>query len=191
MKVLSKLIETPRRMDQSTFFPGLSGNISYFDGYLLLVTISGADMSNLSESDFVFLNCTENHFQLKQRGGGPDPSSESLLHINSYLKTGPGVILHSHPTYSVILSKKEVSLEMESEGARELVGERINVLSRAEAGSEKLAEKVSNRLKESGVALVENHGLFVKADSFKRARAITEEVERACKKNIVNSIIDG
>ncbi|OUJ18169.1 Ribulose-5-phosphate 4-epimerase/Fuculose-1-phosphate aldolase AraD [Methanonatronarchaeum thermophilum] len=191
MNKVGDIVKIVKCMGNNSFFPGYSGNISVYEDPLLLISSSGTDLKNITTSDFVFLECRLDSFQLKQRGGGLVPSSETPLHIKTYEKTGPGCILHSHPDYSVVLSEKIDEIEFRSEGALELIGNKIEVLPEFDAGSLELAEKVSDYLKKNEVALVRNHGLFVKTDSLERAVSLTETVERDARQYYLELVIDG
>ncbi|WGI17784.1 class II aldolase/adducin family protein [Methanonatronarchaeum sp. AMET-Sl] len=190
MNIVSQIIDKTSNLESGCFFPGYSGNISNCSEGYLLITSSGSNISKLSKKDFVFFRCSEQSFQLKRRGGGQEPSSESPLHIKTYQKTGPGFIVHSHPEYSVVISQKRDSLKLRSEGARDLIGKEIEIIPEITAGSIDLAEEVSNYLKNNEVALVRNHGLFVKSINIERACKLTELVERNAKQIYLESVID-
>ena len=71
---------------------GAEGNLSTFDGEMLVITLTGAELHALQPDDLI---------EGRLAGPLPGASSDVGVHRERYVADGPGAIAHAHPTGSV------------------------------------------------------------------------------------------
>jgi ribulose-5-phosphate 4-epimerase/fuculose-1-phosphate aldolase len=89
-------VEEFRSAGRTLFSLGLvkeaEGNLSVFDGRVLLITRTGAALRDLGRDDVV-------------RGGlddaMPGASSDLAVHLRLYRERGPGAVVHAHPAGTI------------------------------------------------------------------------------------------
>lgn len=180
------IVEKGKKLAKKDFIFGGSGNISYRDQNFLFITKSGSRLGDLSEKDIIFLPNTMEKFQSKRGGRGPYPSIETGLHILTYQKTNAKAIIHTHPIFSSIISKKIQKMKISDEDYRTIKNREIPVIQNYEPGSKALAKNVSEKLKNKNALIVKNHGVFGKGKTLDEALKINEKIEEIAKKHYLN-----
>ena len=71
---------------------GAEGNLSTFDGEMLVITRTGAELHALQPDDLI---------EGRLAGPLPGASSDVGVHRERYVADGPGAIAHAHPTGTV------------------------------------------------------------------------------------------
>lgn len=186
MDKVSEIIEKGNKLYENGYLAGGSGNISFRDLNNLFITRSGSCLGDLTQEDVLFLPLDEDFFQSKRRGRGVKPSIEGKLHIKTYQKTDKKSIIHSHPTYASVLSKKTDTLDVTEEAYFTIKSEEVPVIQNYKPGSDKLADEVSNGLVENNGVVVENHGVFAASSSLDQALKINEVIEDLSKNLFLN-----
>ena len=158
---IGKLLATSRLID------GASGNMSFKIGETIYITKSGVSLDELTEESFVIL-----------KGHVKNASVDQTIHRKIYEKTEYNAVLHCHGVYNVVLGAKlDVIEPVDLEG--KLYFGRIEVVD-GQFGSEELAEKISETVKQKGVAIVRNHGVYAAGKSLRDAYNKASYVEHSC-----------
>ncbi len=158
---IGKLLAASRLID------GASGNMSFRIGDAIYITKSGVSLDELTEESFVLL-----------RGYVKDASVDQLIHRKVYEKTDYNAVLHCHGIYNVVLgSRMEIIEPVDLEG--KLYFGKIKVVD-GQFGSEDLAEKISDCIREKGVAVVRNHGIYAAGENLRDAYNKASYVEHSC-----------
>lgn len=188
MNNISNLIKIGKKASEKGFTPGISGNISIKDNKILYITKTGSKLSNLSKEDLVFLNNDLDSFHLKKRGSGPSPSIETGLHIKTYNKTNSNAILHTHPLFTRLISKDTDKLSINQEERKSIEIKEVPIINNYEAGSNKLAKKGSEKLKQNKAIILKNHGLLTRSKNLNEAFKKTETIEEVAKLQYLSNL---
>jgi methylthioribulose-1-phosphate dehydratase len=97
-----ELIRIGRRFDARGWVLGTSGNFSIVlgrDPLRMAITRSGTHKGELTEDDILTID-GDAHVV----GGRGTPSAETLLHVEIVKSRGAGAVMHTHSTWSTILS---------------------------------------------------------------------------------------
>jgi L-fuculose-phosphate aldolase len=155
--IIRDILEVCKRLDQKGLVNAYEGNISVLQNGLVYVTPSGKNKAFLNEE----MICVLEAGSLKQVGGVFPPSSELLLHINSY-QTRPdiGAVIHCHPPYltGYALARKPV----ESRAYPEMmhVFKKIPVAAYGRPGTAAIFESARELIKNHDGILLANHGVL-------------------------------
>lgn len=144
-----------RRLYKQRLTTSSGGNVSMknSDGYIF-ITASQTDKSCIKYKDIIVFDSELNNLTPELK-----PSMESEMHINIYkMRPDISAIVHSHPiyasTFAIIDTKFYSSLTGE---ARYVLGE-VAEIDYELMGTKKLAELSANKLKNSNVGIMKNHG---------------------------------
>ncbi len=189
MPNLRKIKNIGKDLTKKELCSGGSGNISIRDNDLVYITKSGIDLDKITEDNIVFLPLDLEEFQKKRRGEELTPSIETELHIKTYKKTNAESIIHTHPLFTNVITKKLNEIEFGKEKSKIIGNKKINVLENKPPGSTDLADSVSNELKDKKATIVREHGLFVRAKTLDRANKTTKLIEKECKLVYLNNLL--
>jgi methylthioribulose-1-phosphate dehydratase len=116
----TQLAEIARQCYARGWAPGTSGNFSAVvsrDPLRLAITTSGVDKGTLSPGQILEID-----EQGKVVGGSGRPSDEASLHLAISRARGAGAVLHTHSTWSTILSETATGDGLAIEGYEMLKG---------------------------------------------------------------------
>ena len=197
MKQIEQLIEISRKYGQdSRFVIAGGGNTSYKDDERLWVKASGHALATITEDGFAMLDREKmNIISTKQYSTnssereaeatedlmaacitkGRKPSVEASLHN---AMSAP-FIVHLHPT---LINGLMSSVDVEAQTSR-LFGDEVLYVPYSDPGyalymkvSQAIAQYVANKGHEPQVILLQNHGIFVGADTTQEIEAIYDRV---------------
>ena len=197
MKQIEQLIEISRKYGQdSRFVIAGGGNTSYKDDERLWVKASGHALATITEDGFAVLDREKmNIISTKQYSTnssereaeatedlmaacitkGRKPSVEASLHN---AMSAP-FIVHLHPT---LVNGLMSSVDVEAQTSR-LFGDEVLYVPYSDPGyalymkvSQAIAQYVANKGHEPQVILLQNHGIFVGADTIQEIEAIYDRV---------------
>lgn len=197
MKQIEQLIEISRKYGQdSRFVIAGGGNTSYKDDERLWVKASGHALATITEDGFAVLDREKmNIISTKQYSTnssereaeatedlmaacitkGRKPSVEASLHN---AMSAP-FIVHLHPT---LINGLMSSVDVEAQTSR-LFGDEVLYVPYSDPGyalymkvSQAIAQYVANKGHEPQVILLQNHGIFVGADTIQEIEAIYDRV---------------
>jgi L-fuculose-phosphate aldolase len=157
---------------------GTSGNVSVrLDDGDVIVTPTLVSLRNLRPSDLVRTDARG-----VVRDASQHATSELPLHLAAYAaRSDIRVVIHTHPTFCVVMSKIGRVFERDTVGARETLGEVAWTPFRP-AGSAELASVTSAEFaRGAAVVLMERHGVSAVGQALEEAFVSTDLVEEAAR----------
>lgn len=174
----NELISYGRELWDRRLVMGTSGNLSIrLDEKTILATPSGQSLRNLEPADLVRCDLSGSPADPAQQ-----PTSELPLHLAAYVaRPSVSVVVHTHPTFCVVLSKLRAVFARDTVGARETLRD-IGFTPYHAAGSAELAQVVAAAFA-SGLdnVLMERHGLSCIGASLEDAFMQTDLAEEAAR----------
>lgn len=170
----SKIVEYGKKLISSGLTKGTGGNLSIFNRKknLMAISPSGIDYFDITSQDIVILDLKGEILD-----GVRKPSSEIEMHRIFYEKRKDiDAIIHTHSTYATSLS----CLRWKLPAVHYLLasaGKDIRCADYATFGTEELAKKAFEAMKDRRAVLLANHGLLVGSHSLEDAFNISEDVE--------------
>jgi L-fuculose-phosphate aldolase len=158
IRIIKDILEVCRRLDQKGLVNAYEGNISVRQDGLLYITPAGKNKAFLNEE----MICVLEADSMKQVGGAFPPSSELLLHANSYqTRADIGAVIHCHPPYltAFALARRPV----ETKAYPEMMGnfKKIPVAPYGRPGTAAIFEPARELIKTYDGVLLANHGVLV------------------------------
>ncbi len=180
-KLKQEIIETGSWIMKKQLTWGTSGNISARDGEHVYITASGTVMGNLQEEDIIV--CDLNGTILE---GDKKPSKETQMHLEVYRKR-PEVkaVVHTSPFYSTFCACMKLPVKTNLFIESMYYTENLQRIPYFHAGSQALAQAVSEVCQKSHVILMEHHGILVYDTKLSECRTGLEVCENVCKMNIL------
>ncbi len=171
--LIEEILKTGRLLFEEGLVGGRAGNISYAYRDRLLITRTGALLSDLSEEDIIEVPL-EGEGLLDGRA-----SSELIVHREILKKTARRAVVHAHPVHAISLSfTHEVIKPIDSEGYMILREVPVIAPQRVSASPE-LARVASEALKSAKVVVVRSHGAFAVGDSPTEAYSYLSTLEHS------------
>jgi len=167
---------------------GREGNISMRMGGLMLVKATGQFLSDATPKDFVKVD-----LQRPPKGWKREPSIEVNMHRLLYLKR-PDVnaVVHTHPPYVTSFCVAGLRLQPVTTEASFYFPKGIDLLPEEEPGSLRLADAVSEKLKDGGDSLLlERHGLVTLGRSLHDAMQLSISAERTAQVALLSRLLKG
>lgn len=175
------------RLYQKGLTTSLGGNISVKgDGNFYYITPSSLDKATLDEKVIAKVDLASNnltpHLKL---------SIENEMHRQIYLTRGDvKAIIHAHPVFATTFSatSKEINTKLTGESVAMI--KNYSLVSYHKMGSDALAKAVADGLKNSDVALMENHGVVAVGSSLLEAFERIEVFENCAKMTYISENLD-
>lgn len=165
-----------KKLIASGLTTGTGGNISVCNRDLSLIAISpsGMDYFETTPEDVVLIDLDGNVVEGKRK-----PSSEKDMHRIHYMRRDDiGAVVHTHSTYSTILSTLRWDLPAVSYYIAIAGGPDVRCADYAAFGTWELAESSFRAMEGRLACFLANHGLLCRAGDLASAFTIAEEVER-------------
>ena len=160
---IGKLLASAKLID------GASGNLSFNIGDVIYITKSGVNLDDMTENSFVKLKIGE---------FVRDASVDQIIHQKIYQKTDYSAVLHCHGIFNVVLGARMDSIEPIDLEGKLYFGE-VRVVE-GQFGSPELAELISDAVREKGVAVVRNHGIYAGGKNLRDAYNKASYLEHSC-----------
>lgn len=155
LEVASEILKYGLKISAEGFTKGTWGNISKRAGQFVYITPSGKPYDKLEPWGICVLDIDGNVLYAPFK-----PSSEYLMHLEIYkARSDVNAILHTHPTYSTVVSVSADSVPPIVEDAVMILGETLWVSNYAPPGSKELADEAVRALGENHCVFLRNHGL--------------------------------
>ena len=146
------IIEYCLRMLKDGLTVGTSGNVSVRVGDTIAITPSGVDYESLVSEDICVITLDGDHVD------GPDnPSSEVPMHTVVYQNTDALAVVHTHPVYATVLGTLVDEIPP-IHYMLALLGGPVRVAPYAQFGTQELARRCSEAMKDRYGVLLRNHG---------------------------------
>lgn len=187
-RLKKRLVGVCQRSGAQGWCPGTLGNISVFDPEVGRVYIkrSGADLNGLRLEDVLTLDIGGNILE-----GEGQPSIEANFHLGIYAaRNDVRAVFHVHPPFATAYAVKGTKIPMVTEAAKILLID-VPLLSYAAAGSDELAEKVTENFKDTKVkaVLMREHGVVSIGVTLEDAYHTTALVEDTAKVAFLSALL--
>lgn len=167
--MFEEAIEVGKLLAEAKLIDGASGNMSFKLGDTIYITKSGANLYGLSDKSFV---------KMKLGEFVREASVDQIIHQKIYEKTDYNAVLHCHGVFNVVLGIKTNRINPVDLEGKLYFGE-INVVE-GQFGSPELAELISDSVKDKGVAVVRNHGVYAGGKNLRDAYNRVSYLEHSC-----------
>lgn len=173
------MIRDFQRIGRDLFLAGLnsshSGNLSVRLGDRVVITRRGSMLGHLEQPDLIETGLDKNDSNITLA------STEIGVHRAIYKGTAALAIVHAHPVYATAMSLIEDEIiPIDSEGQYLL--HKIPVLGvEHTVGSQEVAAKLPELLKEYKIVMVRGHGSFAVGQLLEEAYQWTSSLENICK----------
>ncbi len=173
------MIRDFQRIGRDLFLAGLnsshSGNLSVRLGDRVVITRRGSMLGHLEEQDLIETGLHKNDAHITLA------STEIGVHRAIFKGTAALAIVHAHPVYATALSLIDNEIiPIDSEGQYLL--HKIPVLGvEHTVGSQEVAAKLPELLKEYKIVMVRGHGSFAVGQLLEEAYQWTSSLENICK----------
>ncbi|ASJ08048.1 fuculose phosphate aldolase [Thermococcus siculi] len=174
--IKAQLVKYSRLAHEKGLTAAFGGNLSTRRGSLIFIKATGAVMDDMTAEQVAVIDMNG------RQVSGVRASSEYRLHLVVYRKrTDVRAIAHLHPPYSIAASTLiDVELPIVTPEA-EIYLQRIPIVPFKPAGTQELADAVSDALCHSDAAIMENHGIVTVGRSLREAFYKAELVEESAK----------
>ncbi len=167
--MFEEAIKVGKLLAAAKLIDGASGNMSFRTGETIYITKTGVNLDEMSENSFV---------KLKVGEFTREASVDQIIHQKIYEKTEYSAVVHCHGVFNVVLGSRMDSIEpMDLEG--KLYFGEVRVIE-GQFGSPELAELISDVVKEKGVAVVRNHGMYAGGKNLRDAYNKLSYLEHSC-----------
>ena len=174
LKERKEIVEYGKKLVTSGLTKGTGGNLSIYNRQegLMAISPSGIDYFEIRPEDVVVLDLDGNIVD-----GDKKPSSELDMHRIFYKnREDIDAIIHTHTIYATTLSCLNITLPPVHYMVA-LAGLDVKCAKYATFGTEELARKAFEAMKDRYAVLLANHGLLAGAKDLANAFNITEEIE--------------
>lgn len=174
MDQLQELIEVGRDAVERGLVLASAGNISIrLNETEFLVTGSGTWFDKLTPESFTRMNLDGEIIS------GPKPSSEWKLHQRAYqARPDANCVIHMHPNTATLLASLNIPIRLITLDHAFYVGN-IGISEFYPNGSDELADKSAEQLREHNCVILKHHGCSVVADSVSMAYRRALNLENA------------
>ena len=179
MKEKKEIIESSNFLFNRKLVTGKAGNVSVKfeknNEELVAITPTLKSLHNLKEEDIVIVDLDGNVLSEGK------PSSEVYMHLGIYKeKKDINAIVHTHSPYATgfAFSKHKIK---RLEGFGKIEREYLAEIPYEKPGSEELAKKASEALKNEDVLILKNHGVISVGKDLKEASSLADFVEETSK----------
>lgn len=180
-----RVVETARRTVADGLVVGTSGNVSARVGDTVLVTPSGVPYDRLGPGDAVGVD-----LEGRQVLGELVPTSELPMHLAVYRHTEAAAVVHTHAVHATAVSTlvDEVPAIHYVTAA---LGGPVRVAGYALYGTDDLARKMLDALRDRSGCLLRNHGTVVYGATLDQAYDRTAQLEWMCRVWLTAAAVPG
>jgi len=164
------LVAHARRMAPDDLAPGMSGNLSVRRGGVMAITPSGMPYERMNPADICLVRTSDAVLL-----SGPQPSTETPMHLAMYQAGNAAAIVHTHSPFVVALSTVLDELPAIHYAMADLGGP-VRVAPYLRFGTDKLAAGAAAALAGRSAVFLRNHGALAcgptLARAYERARTL-------------------
>jgi L-fuculose-phosphate aldolase len=164
------LVAYARRMAPDDLAPGTSGNLSVRRGELMAITPSGMPYERMTSADICLVRTSDAALV-----SGPQPSTETPMHLALYQASHATAIVHTHSPFVVALSTVLDELPAIHYAMADLGGP-VRVAPYVRFGTDQLAANAAAALTGRSAVILRNHGALTcgpaLACAYERARTL-------------------
>jgi L-fuculose-phosphate aldolase len=157
-QLIGDILTVCRRMDAKGLVNAFEGNISALQDGFIYITPSGKNKAFLDEGMIAVLE----EQSLKQMGGKFPPSSELLLHTQSYkARADIKAVIHCHAPYLTAFALNRRPVKSRAYPEMMHVFKKIPVASYGRPGTADIFTGVAELIEKHNAVLLANHGVLV------------------------------
>ncbi|MBU1087500.1 MAG: class II aldolase/adducin family protein [Candidatus Omnitrophica bacterium] len=183
---IKELIKYSQLIAAQDLVLGSSGNISLKSGKDMLIKASGLCMSEAQSADFLKVALKNLAYKSKKL----KPSCEAKMHAICYaMRPDINCVIHTHPLYATTLVSCAIKPRLISPEFILSIGSELKIVEYVCPGTEKLAEKVGQAVKNSDIVYLKNHGLLAVGKTLKEAYTRTLLAEQMAKMQIIAQLL--
>ena len=187
-KNIYEIIETSAEIYDKGLVCGKSGNISVRfkknDSDVVAITPTLKSLSDLCEKDIVLVDMDGN---VLTKG---KPSSEVNMHLEIYKKRlDVNAIVHTHSPYATGFAFSSKRLKR-LEGFGAIKSPYLSYIEYEKPGSDELALKASEGIKDEDVLILKNHGVICVGENLKEAKLLAVFVEETAKTQFITYMLN-
>ncbi len=184
-KIVNELVKHSKRLSNNNLVSGSGGNISIRYKNKIYISSSGSKLYDLSKKNISIIDIDKEHLDKNT----PSPSSEWRMHLKCYKKRNDiKALVHTHPVYANVLGlMKSEKLSVSYEPVT-VIGSEIKKIEFLTPGSQELAEKVSENIKNSNGLILIGHGILTVGKDISEAVDRNLCFEREAKRWVLEKI---
>ena len=181
---VKRLIKTCNDLYENKFVSGKSGNVSIrLDDYIA-ITPTLMSLGDLKEEDIVLVDMKGNCLT------SGEPSSEVGMHLAIYEKRDDvNAIVHIHSPYVTGFAFSDKKIKR-LEGFGQINQQYLSSIEYERPGSEELALKASEGIKDEDVLILKNHGMICVGNNLKEAQSLAMFIEESAKTQFVSIMLN-
>ncbi|MCL2687147.1 MAG: class II aldolase/adducin family protein [Methanobrevibacter sp.] len=185
---IKSIIEISKYLFKKKLVSGKAGNVSarFKDNGMDVIAITPTlkSLGDLKEEDIILVDIEGNNLT---KGV---PSSEVYLHLAIYKeKKDVGGIVHTHSIFATGFAFSDKKIKR-LEGFGEIKSPYLAEIAYEKPGSEKLATKSAEALKNEDVLILKEHGVIVTGENLKEACLLAEFVEDIAKTQFISHTLN-
>ncbi|MHA2232278.1 MAG: class II aldolase/adducin family protein [Candidatus Hodarchaeales archaeon] len=193
LAIKQELCEAIKELYSQRFLTDFGGNVSCRAGDedSIWITPAGVQKNRVSPGDLIRVSL--NGTVLETPESNPTPSIELKLHLAIYEEDEDyNAVVHSHGPYATAFSIAPIDIPPLTDETQILVPDlKDSLIAYAPRGSEELASTIAEVITDSGIAIIQNHGLFTAASTLNHAIVLTRAVEEAIRLYCIAKQIGG
>ena len=184
--IREKLTEYGKKIVEKKLVAGSGGNISAREGNFVYLSPSGFFLDDIKKNEWVKVDIKTGEIY-----GGLKPTCEISTHLGIYKeREDVNVVFHTHPPLTVGLISSGMDFKPFFPDFVAVLGKEIPVIDYVPPGGEEMRKRVVEKIKNSNVVLIRNHGAICVGETFKEAFARAWMVEDTAK-SLIASLISG
>ena len=163
-----------------------AGNLSTKEGSFscpgcaIRITASGSSLGFLKREDIVKVNADTGLTVPGQVPSSAQPSVEINIHKSIYMNSSYAAAAHAHPPTAIALSFNSREIELiDDEGKFYLPRVPVLKVSGSGISSDEVARDLPEIIRETGLVVVEGHGVFAAAENLKKCGALISTLEHS------------
>lgn len=181
---VQEIIDISKYLFNRKLVSGKAGNISSRFNDIIAITPTLKSLNDLKDEDVVLVDINGKNLTKGKA------SSEINLHLEIYKKRKDvNGIVHTHSPYATGFSFSNKKIKR-FEGFGKIKNEFIAEIDYEVPGSDLLAKKASDVLKNEDVLVLKNHGLISIGNNLNEACALAEFVENTAKTQLITHILN-
>lgn len=165
---LDELVRCTRKLTDDGLVVGTAGNISIRLGEEIVITPTSIPYDLIERSDLCVLDLGGS-----QIDGARRPSSETPLHTQIYETTDAAAVVHTHSPFATTLACVCDVLPAIHYSIHRFGGDTVPVVGYERFGSDALADRVAEMVKDRRGVLLRNHGAVTYGSSLSEAYELT------------------
>lgn len=188
-EIRQQIIDMCLEMNASGLNQGTSGNISVRYKDSMLITPSGVPYKDLTPEHIARMSLKHDRFEWK---GPYKPSSEWHFH-RAILQAKPeaGAIVHTHSTFSTILSISRRNIPACHYMIAAFGGNTVNCADYATFGTPELSNNILKAMQNRSACLLANHGMIATGKDLDKAMWAAVELETLSKQYYHSLLLGG